>query len=156
MLWPCCNKGVGHLKRQNCWEPLNLHPLGFVESVFLIWSLQAEGAKLLSYIYYISYQYYKMYFKCEHLDTWTIIYTLNILITLQWYMTITQITYAFSVAIRSPTSNRTLNPYKFASGIQKRHSLVCPNPLKPPSMCNRFKRLNTCLIQLQHLCATLA
>ena len=27
----------------NCWVSLNLHVLGFVESVFLMWSLQEEG-----------------------------------------------------------------------------------------------------------------
>ena len=40
-----CRMGVAHMKCQNCWLSLNLHTLGFVESVFLMWSLQGEGAQ---------------------------------------------------------------------------------------------------------------
>ena len=36
---------VAHVKCQNCWVSLNLHALGFVESVFLMWSLQEEDAQ---------------------------------------------------------------------------------------------------------------
>ena len=37
--------GVAHMECQNCWVSLNLHVLRFVESVFLMWSLQEEGAQ---------------------------------------------------------------------------------------------------------------
>ena len=37
--------GVAHMMYQNCWVSLNLHALGFVESLFLMWSLQEEGAQ---------------------------------------------------------------------------------------------------------------
>ena len=42
---PCCSMGVAHVNTQNCWVSLNLHALGFVEIVFLIWSLQEEGTR---------------------------------------------------------------------------------------------------------------
>ena len=32
--------GVAHVQCQNCWVSLNLHALGFVEGLFLIWSIQ--------------------------------------------------------------------------------------------------------------------
>ena len=35
--------GVAHMKCQNCWVSLNLHALGFSESVFLMWSQDEEG-----------------------------------------------------------------------------------------------------------------
>ena len=37
--------GVVYVKFQNCWISFNLHALGFVESVFLIWSLQEEDTQ---------------------------------------------------------------------------------------------------------------
>jgi hypothetical protein len=46
MLYPCCNMGVAHMKCQNCWISLNLHStLGFIESMFLMWSFQEEVAQ---------------------------------------------------------------------------------------------------------------
>ena len=38
-------KGIVHVKCQDCRVSLNLHSLGFVESVFLTWSLQEVGAQ---------------------------------------------------------------------------------------------------------------
>ena len=37
--------GVAHIKCKNYWVSLNLHALGIIESVFLMWSLQEESAQ---------------------------------------------------------------------------------------------------------------
>ena len=36
---------VAHVKCQNCWISHNLHALGFIEIILLMWSLQEEGAQ---------------------------------------------------------------------------------------------------------------
>ena len=47
MLWPICSMGVAHVKYQICWVSLNPHALGFIGSVFLMWSLEEEGRRHL-------------------------------------------------------------------------------------------------------------
>ena len=37
--------GVAYVKCENCWVSLNLHALGFVEIVFLMWSLQEDNVQ---------------------------------------------------------------------------------------------------------------
>ena len=40
--------GVAHVKSPNSWVSLYLHVVGFVESMFLMWSLQEEGSQEVS------------------------------------------------------------------------------------------------------------
>jgi hypothetical protein len=42
--------GITHVKCQNCLVYLSLHVLRFIESVFLTWSLQEEGAQETSLV----------------------------------------------------------------------------------------------------------
>ena len=43
-----CDMGVAHVKYLNYWISLNLHALGYIRAcvrVFLMWSIQLEGAQ---------------------------------------------------------------------------------------------------------------